>query len=484
VVPAAALSSVSLVAVELGWVPGARRAWGFTLWQYLPRPFAIGLAATLLALCLPTFRRMVVAALGPHVRRLVGQPGTPARWALLLVGTIVGLWLLRERQFHGGDALILLFNAASRSQFLFPDVGATYLFYVCSRIASALAVSGVAVLQAAVVLFGGVAVLCTVQVARYLAPGPGRAVLCLALVLGGGLTRVLAGHVEVYAFVLLCAAAYVWSALAFLRGRTGPALPALALGTGLWMHLSFSFLVPSLLALFWLEPARPDRRALARRMALGLALVPLPTLAFLAIMLGIGRTADIAQAWRTLLEWGTFVPSPVDHEAFLRGFFASSGPGTRYVIFSPGHLVYLVNVFFLMVPVTGPILVAFAVLSPRRYGATREAVFLSVAGLFLALYSSVVRPVWGPYDWELFSLTAFCLACLAAHLLVHALDDPPLAELGVVLVAAMLLTVTVPLLAIGIEVTHDAGPFAYGALRTERGESLMQTFERRLGPWL
>ena len=75
-----------------------------------------------------------------------------------------------------------------------------------------------------------------VQVARLLAPDAGRALLLLLLVLGGGLLRVLAGHVEVYAFVLLCAVAYFRTALDCLAGRRPVTHAALAFGVGLWMQ--------------------------------------------------------------------------------------------------------------------------------------------------------------------------------------------------------------------------------------------------------
>ena len=75
------------------------------------------------------------------------------------------------------------------------------------------------------------------------------------------------------------------------------------------------------------------------------------------------------------------------------------------------------------------------------------------------------------------------LATLAATLLVRALADPPLRELGVLLVLGTLLLVTLPFVAIGIAPRHAAGPFAYG-VESAPGESPVDAFERNLGPWL
>ncbi len=197
----------------------------------------------------------------------------------------------------------------------------------------------------------------------------------------------------------------------------------------------------------------------------------------------LGHTAELAQALETLRRWSGIEPSPVGHEAFLRSPFAASGAGTRYAILSAGHVKYLANAFFLLSPQALPVLAGFLLLAPRRLFASRDVVFLVVASLFMLLYALVVRPVWGPYDWDLLSLTAVSLATLAATLLVRTLPDPPLRELGFVLVAGTLLVVTIPFVAIGIAPRHAAGPFAYG-VESAPGESPVDAFERNLGPWL
>lgn len=488
-IPAAAAACVAVAAVELGLVPPLRHAWALNLWRYLPLPVALALAALTVALCLPRPRAALAERLPARIARAL-LPDTPLGGAALAGSAAILLWLLRERRLYG-DSNILLYNAASGSEFLFPDIGATYLFQLCQRLGTSLGVPGRVVVQAAVAIAGGVTVLCFSRVARRLAPTREAGVLCLLLVLGGGLLRVLAGHVEVYAFVLLCAGAYFWSALAFLARRCGFVWPALALGTGLWMHLSFSFLAPSLLVLLWLRDGarsgRPMRKrvaSFARRALLAALVAAAPVALFLLAMLAGGHTAELEQAGRTLLQWGGLEPSPVGHEAFLRGPLAEPGAGTRYAMLSLAHLKYLGNALFLLTPTAVPVLVAVALLAPWRFGATPEAGFLATAAGFMLLYAIVVRPVWGPYDWDLFSLTAVSLACLAAHLLARALPGPVLRELGVLLVAATLLFVTAPFLAIGIAPARDAGPFAFDGLEAQAGESPIDAFERRLGPWL
>lgn len=476
----AAIACVLLAFVDLGGVPSLRYAWSLDLWQYLSHALQAVLLAGTLALAWRRGRLALLGRLRALARGAVEPRGDVARIAAVL-GCALVLWLLRERRMYG-DSDILLYNAASGSAFVFPDIGASFLFHLCQEIGAALHASGRTILQPAVALAGGATVYCFARVALLLAPSRRRAALFVLLVLGGGLLRVLAGHVEVYAFVLLCAGLYFWSALECIAGRCAIVWPALAYGAGLWMHLSFSFLAPSLLAVVLLAP---DARAAAvlRRLVVAGVVGAAPVLLFLLAMWAAGRTAELAQAAETLLRWGGFEPSPVGHEAFLRSPFGSSGAGTRYAILSSGHVKYLANALFLLVPAALPVLAVFLVVAPRRLVATPQAIFLSSAALFMLLYALVVRPVWGPYDWDLFSLTAVALAALAAHLLVQALPDPPLGELGLVLVAGTFLLVTIPFVAIGIAPAHDAGPFAYG-LSSRAGESPVDAFERQLGPWL
>ena len=481
-VPAAAATCVLLAAAELGALPPLHFAWATNLWQYLPTPLAMALMVALLALLWPTPRTELMQRLPARWGELA-LPRSPLGIAAFVLAAALVLWLLRERRTYG-DSSILLYNAAAGSAFLFPDIGATFLFQVCHRLGTALGTSGQAVVQVAIALAGGGTVYCFGRVAELLAPSRPRALLFLLLVLGGGLLRVLAGHVEVYAFVLLCAGAYFWSALACLQGRCSATLPALAFGLGLWMHL--------LVQLPRAEPAAggaaPSGRSRRRRWraatraerstARGGTDRRLPPADAL-----LGNTAELAQAWETLLRWSGVEPSPVGHEAFLRAPLAASGAGTRYAILSWGHVKYLANAFLLLVPAAVPIVVVFLVVAPRRFVASVEASFLSSAALFMLAYALIVRPVWGPYDWDLFSLTAATLACLAAYLLVQSLSEPPLLELAIVVVAGTLLLFTIPFLAIGIAPANEAGPFAFG-LASQAGESPVDAFERQLGPWL
>ncbi len=460
-----------LVPIQLGWVPPLRFAWGFGLWRYLPPPAAWALAGATLLLCVPACRAAVVRA----ARALEGAPHFG--WVALALWPVL-FWALRERAFLG-DARILMYGS-SEIPFEFPDVGATWLFHVGQRAGRALGGSGLGAVQVLVCASGGLAVFCFARFARLLAPD--RAAALVALVLGGGVLRVCFGHVEVYAFVLLAAGAYLWSAVAFLRGHVGLAPPALALGAGLWLHPSFALLLPSLGVAVWLAGRRGERR-LAPRLALALALAAAPLFAFGLVAAAAGLRAELEAAGRTALEIAGLRENPQVVRYLVRLPWQPRVPGADFALLSPSHLKYLANSFFVLAPASLPVLAGFGLFGRSFFTRTPEARFLSSAGAGMLLYALLLRPVWGPYDWDLFSLAAVVFASLGALQLGQAFDGDRFAHLAAVLIGASLLFVTVPLVAIGCGSPRAAGPFAEG-LEAQPGESGWEALQRRIEPWL
>jgi hypothetical protein len=289
----------------------------------------------------------------------------------------------------------------------------------------------------------------------------------------------------VYSFVLLCAGAYLWSALAYLDGRVRWPIPCLVLGTGVWMHLSFGFALPSLLVLLLLADRERRVREQLPRWIGSLALAGVPTLVFLLFMGLAGHQEDLERAWGKVLSIVGVTADPhVEGGSFVRLWGGTSTAGTDYVIFSWPHLKYLANDFFVLAPAALPVLLCFGLFARRAFTATREGLFLSSLCLCLGFYACVVRPVWGPHDWDIFTLTAFCFATLSGLLLVQRYDDRALAPLAAVLIGATLALVTIPLLVIGVEPAHEAGPFAHGAIAMQEGETAWQTFLSKIEPWL
>ncbi len=473
-----------LVPVQLGWVTVFSHMWGFNLWQY-QSPVVAGLClAALLSLSFARVRGLLIDAIDPFERRVVGAIGHRRASRALLIAIAVGLWLIRERQFYG-DSTILVYSSLSGSAFVFPEIGASFLLAGSMKLAGALGTETIGIYQLLMCGCGSVAVGCFLGLGRSLAPEGARGSLFVALVLCGGVLRIFAGHIEVYALVVAAAAAYLWAAAAFLRGRCGYALPAVLFGVGLWIHLSFAFLAPSLAILPLLLTPRPSVPGCVKHLAVAFVAGIAPMALFIAIMFAVGNSADLTAAWSSVVSAAGLSDGggTVSRELWLRGWNETPGTGTRYTMLGVPHLKYLANSYFLLAPAAIPALLWLAS-SPKRFIATPQAVFLSVAALSTLIYSIVLRPIWGPYDWDLFSLTAVCLASLAAYLVLCEFESRRLAHFCLVVVVGSLLLAAIPLLLAGLATPRDAGPFSDRGITAIGNETTEQAFDRQIGPWL
>jgi hypothetical protein len=281
----------------------------------------------------------------------------------------------------------------------------------------------------------------------------------VVLVLSGGLIRVFAGHVEVYAPLLAAASGYLWAALAYLRRRAPWWAPALALGVTLWMHVSSVALIPSLLLLPWLASERSgEPRPILRSLAAA-ALSGIPILVFLGLLLVFGYAEDVWRAVEKAIEVLGRSPQVDATRWWVRGWGSYPSIGTDVVFLSWPHLKYLLNAAYLLAPATLPLLVGFAVARPRLLAQTPAARFLLTAAVPLVAYSCLLRPFWGPFDWDLFSLTALVLSLLAAHLLAAGVAPGLRAHVAVWLIGFQLAFVAIPFVATGLGRWRDAGPF-------------------------
>jgi hypothetical protein len=467
-----------LVAGQAGWIPWLRHAWATNLWQYFPVWVALALAASTLALCFPCIRLALLASatwLADRCGELRwSRPSTLLGIYLLLIAT---LWLVRDQQLLG-DAKILIWQAASGMRFLFPDVGATFLIWTVVRAARALGLDHpgvVAALQLAACACGALVILCVWRAGHHLVPGRGGS--AALLILSGGLLRVCAGHIEVYAFLLAAAAAYLWRALALLDGRGSWTGPCLALGVAIWLHPSALALLPSLWVLLAAAPG-PRRRVVS-----GLGLAALPGLLLLPVILAVSDRATLDYAFETLLVVAGRGGDTAAPHRWVRGWGGAPGVGTDYVLLAAPHLKYLANAGHLLCAWAAPALLLAVWRRPPGAFRAPPTRFLAVASLPLVLYALLLRPIWGPFDWDLFALTALFVAALAVRLLAAAIPDATYRHVSMWLIGFNLLFVGGPLLAIGFAPIRAAGPFlpeAFDARMVDPGSDAF----RRIAPWL
>ncbi len=466
-----------LAAAQLGWLPFARHAWAFNLWSYLPcwAPWLLGAGSLLL--CAARVRAGVVAGFAAAGRRLGGGVGVDAASAAALA---LGLWALRERTL-GGDSAVLVAAAHAGHAFVFPEVGATFLLRSCLELGRELGLRPVESMRMLSCASGGVAIFLLLRVGRELAPGGSAAAVAL-FVLSGGLARVFAGRVEVYAPLLAAILAYLWTALRAARGAGSSTAPALCLGVAIWLHAAALLLLPSLLLVPVLRRPGASR---ARKGQEGLALAALagaPLALFLASQAAGAGTTSLAQALRRALEILGQSGEPGATRWWVRGWGGAPSIGTDVVLLGPAHLKYLLNAFALLVPGLLPLLAWLLARRPRAFLAGAQPRLLASAALPLVAYTLALRPFWGPWDWDLFSATALVLACLAVRVAseLRSVHTPGLAA---ACIGFQLLFFGIPFLWIAAGTPREAGPFGFRGFDYDLRKAGTPPPER-LAPWL
>jgi hypothetical protein len=215
----------------------------------------------------------------------------------------------------------------------------------------------------------------------------------------------------------------------------------------------------------------------------GLALAALPSVVFLLVVWMLGAGAAFERGWGALSEILGTSDGPNALNRWVRGWGGEPSLGTDYVFLALPHLKYLGNAAHVLAPGALPVLLWFALRDRRVFRATAPARFLLAACLPLLIYALTLRPIWGPFDWDLFAITALFLAALSAHVLRAALRDPTYAQVVLWIVGFSLLFVGIPFLLMGVATPVGAGPFGVVEFDFHSVEPTSPSFET-LEPWL
>lgn len=473
----------SLCLLELGWVPPLRHAWGYNFWQYLPPLASPLLAAAGLALCVPRARGVLITTASAVADR-VGRLPAAAAWPAAFVALTALFWLLREQQVLG-DSYLLLAAVREGYAYIFPELGATAIAYGAFHLLHPLGLDVLQVAQLTSCVFGAVTALVLVRACAGLGDGrPGIGTALAALMLSAGLLRVFAGHVEVYPATLMAASFYLWAAIAHLDGRVGLGVPAIALGATIAMHGATLFLVPSLVALPWLTGRPIGLAGWLREAMRATTIAALPGALFLAAAFAIGPESDFERLVTKILEVLGMSDAPTATNWWVR--FGDGGPrpelGIDYAFLSFAHLKYLVNAYHVLAPAGVALVAATLVLAPARFLAPK-ALFLVAAAAPGIAYSMLLRPFWGPFDWDLFAAPAFFLLALAAQLVASLPSRRDFAHVTTLLIGLQLVFVGGPFVSMGAHTAREAGPFVHGAFYSEIGKP-GDPPHGRIAPWL
>jgi len=453
-----------LFAITYEYLPALRYAWGFRLLRYHPDWAAWGLTGIALLFTTDEARRGAIAG-ARRLASLAGAVPARARDPLLFALVLAGLWAIHERALLGNS--YLLFRVIHQpTDRLFPETGGAWVLRTSYEAVQALGLRPVLSIQLVHCAAGAATVLFVVRAARLALPEGRPAGLVAALVFAGGLGVALAGRFETHVLAIAASAAGLWLALRFARGQTGLAPAALASGLAAWLEPLCLLALPGLLLL---------PRLCGRRLPASAALAVLPV-GLYAVYLLVANPTDLPFA--QVLGQGLLA----SHQ-LVRGWGGGASVGTDVVFLSLPQLKYLVNALFVLAPAALPLLVGLLARGGRRAFAAPEVSFVALTAAGLAIGSLLRRPVWGPFDWDLFAVTALWLAFLAAVLLARVEAPAIRSQVVAGLVGLQLCFVAVPLAALGREARVDAGPLhpeRFDARLFRRGEKPPKELRRWL----
>lgn len=429
-----------LFAITYQYLPSLRYNWAFNLLRYHPDWAAWTLTALALLLTTEEARRGVLTGASWLSQRLGSLPARPRDAAIFCV-VVVALWLVHERVLHGNSALLQVLMIQDPVK-LYPEPGGNWVLRLMTEAALGLGQRAVPSVQLLHCAAGAATVVFVVRAAREALPEARGAGAVAAFVFSGGLLAAIAGRFEIHALAMAASAAFLWLGLRYVRGTAGLAAPAIAAGLAGWLNPLCLFALPGLFVL----PRLAGRQFQA---VAWIALVPI--VAYTVYVLAINpKDVPVLDVLARL--W-------IGSEGWVRGPGSGRSLGTDVSLFSAAHLKYLANAAFLLVPAALPVLIGMAIRGRSRALASPEVRFIAAGAAGLLFASVATRPVWGPFDWDLFGVTALWLAFLAAVLLARLETATVRNHVVAAAVSLQLCFFGVPLIAIGQGPTVDAGPF-------------------------
>jgi hypothetical protein len=456
------VSWLFLCALQYGLVPIARYAWAVNLWAYQPSPVGPVLATLALTVVFSGVRERLAAAARRLVALLGGSPGGEL---VIGLGAAVIFWLLRDNELSPDARIFGGAMLAGQDLFFFPDVGASWTIFRLAALARTLGMPLFSLVQAASCVAGGVTVALLTNIARCGLLGRRRMLgLATTLLLSGGLVRVFAGRVESYALLLVAVTAYVWLALRYLedgRGEHGRGWYAtcLAFGVSVLLHAVAITVLPSLLLLPRLATPGLRAGAMLRMLVRGGAVAALPLLAFVLGIAFVDGGEHLGEGVHRVIEVLGRSEAAGARRWWVRGWGGAPSIGTDYVLLSMPHLKFIANNVYLLCPSALGVLVVLFSWRGREILRDSRGRLLFTLCVPPVFYMFALRPAWGPYDWDVFALTALVLVLLQAHALDVVLRPQVARHVAIWLIAFQLLFVGAPFLVLRASSARDAGPF-------------------------
>ena len=367
------------------------RLWGINHLQFLPPLqvviFAVaGLAG--LALFLPPLRAWSEAAFERTSSVLMDRPRR-GRWLAFAAVAAAMFWFFRMPTNFLGDGYTIINNLGGPlpAVIKWSEVGAISLVKFVSRL---LPYEGLARGEYAYAIVsaisGGITLFLFFLISYELGEEKKDRLFLWFLLTFSGWMLLFFGYVENYPVLWPVVAGYMLVSIRCLAGKQSLALPTIFLLLVLGLHLQTIFLAPSYLALLLSRSvsARWYRRYRTTiRIALGL--------------LGIAAAVLLVNRYRQSLELRTFFVPP----------FAGRPLTPHYFLFSPSHLLDMIDELSLLIPIWPALVVLGRIRLKGLMADPLDRFLLLVSGGGL-LMLAILDPRLGlGRDWDLFALAGF-----------------------------------------------------------------------------
>ncbi|MCK4271367.1 tetratricopeptide repeat protein [bacterium] len=324
----------------------------------------------------------------------------------LAVVSFVPFWVFRAQAHFLGDGYLCLRSLVSGHQFKLTGLLDLFLHARLFHVMKGASEADAAVVYALVSAIGGVFfVFVLLWFSDFLGKDRWKAALVFSLMMSMGTVQLFFGYVESYTLMSVGVLIYLLFSCYHLKGRCSILFPSLALSLTICCHLTAVALFPSLIYLFLASAKRKHRSSnwlLFAKMS-GTFVVPILLSAALIILSG-----------RSMIE----LLAGAESDVFLS--LGSSTAQPPYTLFSPAHLVDMVNEHLLISPV-GLILCLLLFIGYRREINFKRPLirFFIIASGFCFLSTFVLNPKIGPSrDWDLLSLPSIPYTLLGAYLLI------------------------------------------------------------------
>jgi tetratricopeptide (TPR) repeat protein len=374
------------------------RLWGINHLIFLPTDFSIiffALAAIILALPWIPSLRVLGERLTDIFNRIFFESSKRIYYRLIAVAVCGLLFaLLPAKTFFLGDGYASLDNLASQTgtYIKWSERGIVYIqhaiqsFYGAKSLATSLAT-----FRTISVLSGIIAVWFFFLISGIISDDKLKRLATFSVSLFSGVLLLFFGYVENYPMLWIAYPAFIYFSLRHLKNQEGLLWVGLSLLFGLSVHFLSAVFIPAFIYLIFCQGKglKLYNRRRNYFWIAGISLVVLFTILFFRKLSGDIYFQNI------------FLP-PFDGKPLDPGYY----------LFSPSHIIDILNIFLLLSPGI-LILLILASGNFRRIFGRKDAIYLSLCSLGVFGFLFIIDPTLGlGRDWDLFSLSAYSFTLL------------------------------------------------------------------------